>query len=142
MEPSVVLHVTAVLLEPVTVAVNCSVPPEETVALVGEIEIATAPGALTVTVDEAEMAVLAWLVAVTVTVVLEVTVGAVKSPEVEIDPALADQVTAVFVEPLTEAVNCWVPPEVTVVLVGEIEIETALAALTVTVAEADLVVSA
>ncbi len=88
------------------------------------------------------MAVLAWLVALTVTVVFEVTVGAVKSPEVEIDPALADQVTAVFVEPLTEAVNCCFPPEVTVALVGEIEIETALAALTVTVAEADLVVTA
>ncbi len=68
MEPSVVLHVTAVLLEPVTVAVNCSVPPEETVALVGDIEIAAVPAAARLTVDEAEMAVLAGLVDLTVTV--------------------------------------------------------------------------
>jgi hypothetical protein len=38
--------------------------------------------------------------------VVEVTDGAVRSPEVEMDPAEVDQVTAVFVEPLTVAVNC------------------------------------
>ncbi len=63
--------------------------------------------------------------AVTVTVVLELTVGAVKSPELEIDPAVADQVTAVFVEPVTVAVNCRVPAEETVAEVGEMEIDTA-----------------
>ena len=88
------------------------------------------------------MAVLAWLVALTVTVVFEVTVGAVNSPDVEIDPALADHVTAVFVEPLTDAVNCWVPPEVTVVLEGEIATDAAPEAVTATVADADLLVSA
>jgi hypothetical protein len=41
------------------------------------------------------------LVAVTVTVVLLVTFGAVKSPVLEIVPALADQVTAVLAVPLT-----------------------------------------
>ncbi len=56
--------------------------------------------------------------AVTVTVVLELTAGAVKSPEVEIDPAVAVQVTAVFVEPVTVAVNCWVPAEETVLEAG------------------------
>jgi hypothetical protein len=44
-------------------------------------------------------------------------------------------VTAVFDEPLTVAVNCWVPPEETVAVAGEIVIETALGGLTVTVAE-------
>ena len=78
--------------------------------------------------------------AVTVTVVLALTVGAVNSPELEIDPAVADQVTAVLVEPVTVAVNCWVPAEATEALVGEIETDTG--ALTVTVAGADLLVSA
>ncbi len=39
----------------------------------------------------------ATLVALTEAVVLTLTVGAVKSPEVETVPALADHVTAVFV---------------------------------------------
>ena len=34
-------------------------------------------------------------------------------------PVLADQVTAVLVAPLTEAVNCCVPPEATLAEVGE-----------------------
>jgi len=37
----VTLQVTAVLVEPVTVAVNCSVPPKPTVELVGEIATVT-----------------------------------------------------------------------------------------------------
>jgi len=40
-----------------------------------------------------------------VTVVLLVTLGAVKTPLLEIVPALDDQVTAVFGLPLTRAVN-------------------------------------
>jgi hypothetical protein len=74
---------------------------------------------VTVTVAEALWLGSAWLVAVTVTVVLALTVGAVKSPELETDPAAADQVTAVFVVPVTVAVNCWVAPEATVAVVGE-----------------------
>jgi hypothetical protein len=35
-----------------------------------------------------------------------VTDGAVRSPEVEMDPAEVDHVTAVLAEPLTLAVNC------------------------------------
>ncbi len=55
-------------------------------------------------------------------------------------PAVADQVTAVLLEPLTLAVNCCVPPVSSETEVGEIV--TATGALTVTVADADLVVSA
>src|SRR5260370_28353457 len=74
---------------------------------------------VTVRVAEGVWLVSAWLMAVTVTAVLEVTVGAVKSPELETDPAVADQMTAVFVPPVTDAVNCWVPVEATVATVGE-----------------------
>ena len=55
-------------------------------------------------------------------------------------PAVADQVTVVLLEPLTLAVNCCVPPVSSEAEAGEIV--TATGALTVTVAEADLVVSA
>jgi hypothetical protein len=123
-DPSVLDQVTAVSVEPVTVAVNCSVPPDETVATVGDMEIETFPGGSTVTVAEAETPLLAWLVALTVMLVLAVTVGAVKSPELETEPAVVDHVTAVLVEPVTVAVNCWVPAERTVAEVGETETET------------------
>lgn len=59
----------------------------------------------------------------------------------EIVPFVVDQVTAVFVVPLTVAVNCWVPPEDTVALVGETETETA-GASTVRVAAAEALVLA
>ncbi len=58
MDPSVVDQVTAVLVEPLTVAVYCWVPPEEIVELAGEMEIETV-GALTVTEAAAEALVLA-----------------------------------------------------------------------------------
>jgi len=76
-------------------------------------------GGFTVTVAEALWLVSTWLVAVTVTVVWAFTVGAVSNPELEIDPAVADQVTAVLVFPVTVAVNCCVPAEATVAAVGE-----------------------
>jgi len=63
-------------------------------------------GAVPVTVAEALWAGLAWLVAVTVTVVLAPTSGAVNSPELETDPPVAVPSDAVFVEPVTVAVNC------------------------------------
>jgi len=65
----------------------------------------------------------------------------VYSPE-EMLPAVADQVTAVLLEPATVAVNCCVPPVNSEEEVGEIVIDTTGGALTVTAAEADLVVSA
>ena len=51
------------------------------------------------------------------------------------------QLTAVLLVPLTVAVNCRVPPVVSEADVGEMLSET-VGAVTVTVAEADLVVSA
>jgi hypothetical protein len=49
-----------------------------------------------------------------------VTAGAVSTPVLEIEPAVVDHVTFILVEPLTVAENCWVAPEATVALVGEI----------------------
>jgi len=60
----------------------------------------------------------------------------------EIEPPDADQVTAVLLLPLTLAVNCCVPPVVSDADPGVIETATTGAALTVTLADADLVVSA
>ena len=62
------------------------------------------------------------------------------SPVVEIVPALAFQVTAVLLVPVIVAENCCVPPVWSEADVGDTEIATG--ALTVTAAEADLVVSA
>jgi len=61
------------------------------------------------------------LSAVTTTVVFDLTFGAVKSPVLEIVPALADQVTAVLAVPLNVAVNCTCCEEPIVMLVGESE---------------------
>jgi len=63
-------------------------------------------------------------VAVTITDVLALTVGAVKSPELEIAPAVADQLTAVLDEPVTVAVNCCAPPEMIEGFFGDIETDT------------------
>jgi hypothetical protein len=104
--PPVADHVTAVLFVPVTVAVNCCVPPMLMVNTVGE--IATVTGALTVTVADADCAGSAALVAVTVYV--PGALGAVYSPSGEMVPPVADQVTAVMSEPVIIAVNCCVPP--------------------------------
>lgn len=60
--------------------------------------------AVTVTVAEAFFVLSAALVAVTVAV--PAVAGAVKSPDEEMVPLLADQVAAVLVAPLTVAVNC------------------------------------
>ena len=61
----------------------------------------------------------------------------------EIVPALADQVTAVLVVPVTVAVNCWVAPVCNDADVGLMLTATGGGgAVTVTVADADFVVSA
>ncbi len=99
---------------------------------VGEVTETTTPDVVvefTVTLAEADFVVSAWLVASTVTMVETVTFGEVKSPVLEIVPADAVQVTAVFVEPETDAVNCWVCPEVIVAVVGEMETETGVGAM-------------
>jgi hypothetical protein len=64
-----------------------------------------------------------------ITEVLLVTLGAVKTPLLEIVPGLADQVTAVFALPLILAENCCCPCEGTVAVPGEIEIAGAEALL-------------
>ena len=75
------------------------------------------------TVALADFEVDATLIAVTVTVVVVDTTGAVNKPVLEIVPALADQVTAWFEVLATVAVNCCVPPEALVTKVGETETE-------------------
>jgi hypothetical protein len=59
--------------------------------------------------------------AVTVTVVLVVTAGAVKRPLLEIVPTLADQVTLVLLKFRRVSENCCVPFEEIVALRGEME---------------------
>ncbi len=93
---------------------------------------------MTVTADEADLVLSAALVAVTV--YGPAVLGAVYRPLEEMVPPLVDQLTAVFVVPLTVAVNCCVAPLSRDAVAGEMEIETG--AFTVTAAEADLVVSA
>ncbi|HZP17350.1 MAG TPA: hypothetical protein VFB00_05260 [Terriglobales bacterium] len=144
MDPAVADQVTDVLVAPCTEAANCCVPPELTVADVGETAtLMAAAGALTFTAALAFFVVSAALVAVMVTLVLLVTLGAVNRPLLEMDPAVADQVTDVLVAPCTEAVNCCVAPELTVADDGETDTLTLGAgALTATVALAFLVASA
>jgi hypothetical protein len=68
--------------------------------------------------------------------------GAVYRPFVVIVPPFADQVTAVLELPLTAAVNCCDPPLESDAEPGEIVTETVAVAVTLTAAEADLLVSA
>lgn len=63
-------------------------------------------------------------------------------PAADIVPPLADQVTAVLLLPVTAATNCWLAPVLTVAVPGLIDTETTGAAVTVTLAVADLVESA
>ena len=56
-----------------------------------------------------------------ITEVLLVTLGAVKTPPLEIVPSLADQATAVLADPLILAVNCCCSCDIRVVVPGEIE---------------------
>ena len=78
------------------------------------------PEGLTETIALAFFVLSAELVAVTVAVVVVDTLGAVNRPPSEILPAVVDQMTAVLLVPCTAAANCWVFPEATLVLVGEI----------------------
>jgi hypothetical protein len=107
MVPALTDHFTAVLLASLTLAVNCSVLPETTVVLDEERVTATlAVGGTTVTSAVGSALASATLVAFTITVCDEVTEGAVKRPELEIVPALADHFTAVLLVSRTLAVNC------------------------------------
>jgi hypothetical protein len=130
-------QVTAVFVVPVTVAVNCCVPPSATIAVVGEMVtvIVGGGGVITgvmVTVAFALLVGSALATAVTVTCTDTLVVGAVYRPLLEIVPFCAfppttlftSHCTVVLLEPVTVAWNCCVPPEVTLALVGEIVIET------------------
>lgn len=99
-------QVTAVLLLPLTLAVNCCEPPLESDAEPGEMVTATV--AATVTDAEADLLVSATLVAVTKK--LPALMGAVYIPPEEMLPPLAFQVTVVLLVPLTLAENCWLLP--------------------------------
>ena len=96
-------HVTAVFDVLLTLAEKLVVPPGAIVAEVGVIETVTPDVVATVTVADADFVVSATLVAFTVYV--PAVLGAVYIPELETIPALADQVTAVFQLPETEAAN-------------------------------------
>jgi hypothetical protein len=104
------------LLCPDTVALNCCVIPGVTPAVAGLIE--SPIGTVTVTAALALSAVAAALVAVTVCE--PAWAGAVYIPALVIVPAAVfppatestDHVTAVFVVPWTEAVNCCCAPAV------------------------------
>jgi hypothetical protein len=82
------------------------------------------------------------LVAVTVTLVLLETLGAVNRPALETVPEFADHVTAVLLVPCTRAVNCWLLPEVKAAALGETDTATVAAGLIVTEERANLVASA
>ena len=120
-------QVTAVFDEPITVAVNCCVWPNCKFTLVGATDTVTPE--LRVTGTFAEDVPFAWAMHVTVTVLgVENVVGAVYSPVVEIVPAVAfppttsstSQVTLVFASPVSRQVNCSVPPNPTIAVVGVI----------------------
>lgn len=141
------LHVTAVLVEPVTVAVNCCIFPATTCAEAGETVNAT--GARMVTVADADFVGSASDVTVTVaTAGLGTAPGPVYRPVGEMVPhalpehplPLTLQLTAVFVVLTTVAVNCWVFPATTCAVWGNRVITTGRT--TVTVALADFVGSA
>ena len=138
--PPLADQVTDVLLLPVTVAVNCCVPPVSNEAETGETLTATTAGEVTVTVATADLVESAALVALTVKV--PAVLAAVYRPDELMEPPVADHVTAVLLLPVTLAENCCVPPVESDAEPGEMLTATTAAALTVTVAEADLVVSA
>jgi hypothetical protein len=99
----------------------------------GETVTLTTPAGLTTTEECADLVVSARLVAVMVALVDEVTAGAVKTPLLEIVPAVALQETAVFEVLVTVAVNCWLPAEIKLDEVGDTATLTATGGVTVTV---------
>jgi len=127
------LHVTAVFVTPVTLAVNCCWPPMETWLLAGETVTVTAVAASITTLAEADLEVSATDVAVTLARAGVGTVaGAVYKPDDVMVPHDPDtqpvpetvHVTAVLEEPVTEAVNCCCPFTAMVAELGDIETPT------------------
>jgi molybdopterin biosynthesis enzyme MoaB len=142
MVPAEVDHVMPLLeTVPVTLAVNCCVPPVEMLAVAGEMVTEFTTGAAMVTTALAVFVGSARLVTV---IVAEPGVApAVKTPEEEIVPKLVDQAMDLLVTvPWTVALNCSVPPVATDAVVGEMVMEFTTGAATVIVAVADFVLSA
>jgi len=157
--PSAAFHATALLVVvPLTLAVNGSVPPVTDDAVAGDTVTPVTVGlgdgllvgaAVTAIVAEPTFVGSATLVAVTTDV--PAAAGAVYTPAAEILPVEACHVTARFVVvPLTTAENESVPPAAVDALPGVIATEVTPdplggligAARTVTTADADLVGSA
>lgn len=141
------LQVTLVLAVPVTVATKCACAPVVSVSVTGE--IVTAIGGTSVTEAVLDFVGSAAAVAVTKTWAgFGTTNGAVYSPVEETAPQEAPlqpgpvtlQFTAVFVVPVTVALNCCVLLSVTCTLAGEML--TATGPVIVTRALPDLLVSA
>ena len=106
-EPQAALQVAAIP------DVNCCVAASITVALPGEIEI----DPLLATTETDALALPLPLAPVAVTLHVAGDRGAVNRPADDTEPQVALQVAAVL------AVNCCVPPSVTLALVGEMVIE-------------------
>ena len=117
-----IVQVTAVFAEPVTVDVNCCVWAAKSVAVAGaSVTVTGTAGGLRVTVPDAFFVVSLTLVAITATVcTLAMDAGAVYKPVLLTDPTdgLMDHVTAVLPSPVTVAVNCCVCPARSVALAG------------------------
>ena len=119
-------HVTEVFALPVTLAVNCCVPPTLRELESGEMATVTG-GAGTVTLALPDFEESAALTAVTVTVPPGGVAGAVYKPVEEINPETAlppatpftCHVTEVLAVPVTVAENCFVEPGLTVAEAGE-----------------------
>src|SRR5664279_442184 len=99
------LHFTAVLVLPVTVAMNCCFAPVLSATIVGEIATDTVPGPSTVTVADADTDGFASRVAVTATRGgAGAVAGAVYSPVAVIEP---QEIPA---QPLPETLQLTTPP--------------------------------
>jgi len=85
--------------------------------------VAVAAGLIVKTTD-AVLLESVWLIAVILTRVVEITLGAVNKPDELNVPTVADHVTAVFRVWLTVAVNCRVFPETMVEFEGDPEMRT------------------
>jgi|KBSMisStandDraft_5_1062788.scaffolds.fasta_scaffold1488991_1 hypothetical protein len=142
MVPSAAFQVTDLfVLVPLTVAVNCAVPPVANEVVAGETLTELMTGAATVMVAEADFVASALLVAVTVAV--PAVAAAVYAPLVVIVPADAFQLTDLSLTvPATVAVNCCLPLVKIEAVVGEMLTEFTTGAETVTLDDADFVLSA
>ncbi len=121
--PLVTVQVTAVLLLPVTVALNWTEPFVPTDVVAGE--IVTATGEVIDILADAALVESATLVAVTMEV--PAFAGAVYNPVLETDPLplVTVQVTRVSVVPLTTAANWTVPLATTEKDAGDMLMDTA-----------------